>query len=186
MSNVAGNVAAWTVLTPIIPGQDDDLRAMLAKLGVGEDSPLAKASRTHFARWVVIPQLVFQGRPQKPDPLRSQYLLFTACCDAPRETYLDHIRETMPQEADAIWGHCVAYPGAADAAKFRAYFEHNSIDSQFFVAAYPTITVQGVQAALALRDRLIAFATESQGLDAAAFATAYRQRLGRQAVEVSS
>ena len=180
MANVAGQAGAWTVFTPIIPGQEDDLRTHLAKLGVGPDSPLAKASRTHFARWVVIPQLVYQGSPQKPDSLRSQYLLFTACCDNPRESYLDHIRETMPDEADGIWGHCVGYPGAGDATKFRAYFEHNAINSQFFVAAYPTSSVQQVRSALALRDRLIAFATSSQGLDAAAFAAAYRQRFSRQ------
>ena len=175
MANVAGQAGAWTVLTPIIPGQEDDLRTYLAKLGVGPDSPLAKASRTHFARWVVIPQLVYQGQPQKIDALRSQYLLFTACCDNPRESYLDHLRQTMPEEADGIWGHCVGYPGAADAPKFRAYFEHNALDSQFFVAAYPTSSVGKVRTALKLRDRLIEFATASQGLDPAAFAAVYRQ-----------
>ena len=188
MANVVGNSAAWTVLTPITPGQEDDLRTVLAKLGVGPDSPLAKANRTHFARWVILPQLVYQGAPQKSDALRSQYLLFTACCDGPRQTYPEHLRETMGAEADEIWGHCVAYPGAADAAKFRAYFEHNSLDAQFFVAAYPGKTVDQVRSALALRNRLIAFATSSQGLDAAAFAAAYRQTMhGRtDRVEVSS
>jgi hypothetical protein len=187
MANVVGNSAAWTILTPIVPGQEDELRTALAKLGVGSDSPLAKAYRTHFARWVVLPQLIYQGQPQKPDALRSQYLLFTACCDGPRDSYLDHLRETMGAEADEIWGHCVGYPGSADATKFRAYFQHNSLDAQFFVAAYPGKSVEQVRSALALRDRLIAFATSSQGLDPAAFAAAYRQSMhGRNdRVEVS-
>jgi len=43
---------------------------------------------------------------------------------------------------------------------------HNEIDTGFFVAAYPHATVPRVKAALAARERLIAFAVRTQGMSA--------------------
>lgn len=186
MADVNGQAGAWTVLTPIIAGHEQELRAHLDGLPQGEASPLAAATRTHFARWVMIPQLVHQGRPQEPDALKSQYLLFTACVDGPRETYPEHLCAAMGEAADAIWGHCVGYPGASDAERFRAWFEHNHLPSTFFVAAYPETTVEQVRAALALRERLIALAVQAQGLDAAGFAKVYREAFGDRGATVGA
>lgn len=177
MANVVGQAYALTVLTPIRPGREAELRSYLDGLPTGADSPLAKVTSTHVARWVIFPQLVYQGRPQKPDALKSQYLLFSSSFDGDLDPYLDLLCARMAPEVDAIWGCCVGYPGLADRGLFKRYIRHNQIDSAFFVAAYPTTTVAQVRAALALKERILAFALEAQGMDDQRLHQTFRERM---------
>lgn len=173
MPNVSGQAYALTVLTPIVPGREIELRTHLEGLASGPGSPLAQTDKTHVARWVIIDQLVYQGKPQKPDRLQSQYLLFESSFDGGElDPYLDDLCRCIPAELDAVWGCCVGYPGA-DPEKFKAYIRHNQIDAAFFVAAYPEATVSDVRESLAFRDRFIDFAIEAQGLDARALYDAF-------------
>jgi hypothetical protein len=174
-SNVNGQAYALTVLTAVLPGHLDPLRKHLASLGSGGSSPLAALRTVHFARWLVIEQPVYQGAPQKRDVLRSPYLLFESCFDGDRDQHLETMRTTIGAAADAVWSHCVAYPGSQDDAAFAAYFRHNQVNANFCLAAYPNATVQEVRDSLALRQRLIDFAVTTQDLDAAALLAAYRE-----------
>jgi hypothetical protein len=166
-ANVNGQAYALTVLTAVLPGHLDPLRMHLAGLGTGGSSPLAALRTVHFARWLVIEQPVYQGAPQKRDVLRSPYLLFESCFDGDRDQHLETMRTTIGAAADAVWSHCVAYPGSQDAAAF--------VDANFCLAAYPKATVQEVRDSLALRQRLIDFAVATQDLDAPALLAAYRE-----------
>ena len=74
-----GQAGALTVLTPIEPGAQDDLRGYLEGLRA-TGSPLARLPRTHFGRWVIVADFVPDGE-REPDHLASPYLLFTACFD---------------------------------------------------------------------------------------------------------
>ena len=56
---------------------------------------------------------------------------------------------------DAVYAHCVAYPGTADGDGFHRYFRHNQIETTFPFSAYPDATVPDVREALELRRRLI-------------------------------
>lgn len=176
MANVFGQAYALTVITPIIPGREAGLRTYLENLPTGADSPLAKVTSTHVARWVIIPQLVYQGRPQKPDALKSQYLLFSSSLDGDLDPYLDLLCARMAAEIEAIWGCCAGYPGLEDRGRFKRWIRHNQIDSQFFVAAYPHSTVAQVRAALDLKERILAFALEAQGMDDEQLHKAFRER----------
>lgn len=175
MPNVAGQAYALSVFTPILPGHADELRQYVEQLPPGAQSPLAVLPATHFARWVIIDDLVYEGAPQQRDRLHSQYLLFESCLDGDSDAYLEAMRTAMAAEADAIWGHCAGYPGSAAAAAFAAYMRHNQIEASFFVAAYPDATVQDVRDSLALRARIIELAIATQGVDAEAALAAYRR-----------
>jgi hypothetical protein len=176
MPNINGHAYALTVLAPIISGQESALKDYLEGLEGGAQSPLEKTSTTHLARWVIIPQLVYEGEPQKRDSLQSQYLLFESNFDgADLDAYLAILARTMPKDCDAIWNHCVGYPGVADFEKFKTYIRHNQIDATFFVAAYPWATVGDVRQSLAFREKFTSFAVSAQNLDAAALQDAFQK-----------
>jgi hypothetical protein len=183
MGDVIGQTYALTVFTPITPGREAALREHLESLPQGPNSPLAKLPTTHFARWQILHGLFHQGPPQKPDDLRSQYLVFTCDFDGDLSDYLEDMRTDMGSDADEIWAHCVGYPGSRNAEEFRRYFEHNRIETTMPFAAYPEHTVVEVREALALRQRLIAFAQQAQDLAPEALYEAYREAFERGARE---
>jgi hypothetical protein len=161
--NVVGQSYALTVLTPIIAGHEIALRTYLRSLSDAGASPFREVPRTHFARWVIVPQPAFQGPPQRPDPWKSQYLIFTSCFDGDLLSYLGDLCAFIGPVVDAVWQHCVAYPGSDDPAAFARYMRHNQIDTEVYFASYPDATVQQVRDSLALRDRIVKFAIAAQG-----------------------
>ena len=168
-----GQATALTVLTPIVPGREGDLRAVLEALPTGSASPLARVPRTHVARFAIIDRLVEDDVPRQ-DRLRFQYLLFSSSLDGDVESYLTDICTHMPDEADAIWSHCSGYPGSAEAARFRRFVLDHRITSSFFFSAYPEATVHDVRTARVLREQLLAFVLGARGLDAAGRLESFR------------
>ena len=177
--NVLGQSYALTVLTPIIAGHEIALRTHLHGLPTAGDSPFARVPRTHFARWVIMPQPAFEGPPMRPDPWKSQYLIFTSCFDGDLPSYLDDLCRLIGPEVDAVWRHCVAYPGSEDAAAFARYLRHNQIDTEVYFAAYPHATVDQVRASLALKDRLVKFVVATQGATDADLHRRWHEEFGR-------
>lgn len=176
MSNISGQAYGLTILTPIIPGREEQLKQYLEGLPYGSASPLERTGCTHLSRWVIIPQLVYEGEPQKRDTLGCQYLLFESNFDgADLDAYLALLCRQMSGEADAIWGCCVGYPGTKDTSAFQTYMRHNQIDCTFFVAAYPEATVDAVRKSLAFRDQFTEFAIATQSLDATALQKSFRE-----------
>ena len=165
--NVLGRAYALTVMTPIVAGHEIALRAQLRSLPSAAESPFARVPSTHFARWVIIPQPAFQGPPMRPDPFKSEYLVFTSSFDGDLGSYLGDLCLLMGDRADQVWSHCVGYPGSADPWAFARYLRHNQVNTDVFFAAYPDATVDQIRASLARRDQILAFALESQGMDGA-------------------
>ena len=172
----SGQASALTVLTPITRGAHDELRGYLEGLRA-TGSPLARLPRTHFGRWVIVPDFVSDGE-RLPDYLATPYLLFTACFDGPLDSYLDELCDELAPEASAIWGRCAGAPQPPAGAALKAYLRAHQAMTGFFVAAYPQATVSQVRDALAQREDVIAFARSAQGMDPAQLQTAFRERLG--------
>ncbi|HEY5058404.1 MAG TPA: hypothetical protein VII51_05250 [Gaiellaceae bacterium] len=173
--NRFGTAYALTVFTPILPGQTDEVRSIIEAVPRGEAGPFARLEQVHFTRLQIFDQLVYQGAPQKPDRLKSAYLVFTASFDGALDPFLDALCERIPAEADSWWSHCVGYPGTADRAAFKRYIQHNKVHTSLFGVAYPTASVADVRESLALRERVLDFAVAAQGLDAAALQERFRQ-----------
>jgi hypothetical protein len=165
--NRVGGVYALTVFTPILPGHEDALRAHLAAMPIGEESPLARLDQLHLSRIQIFDALVDQGPPHRPETLKRAHLLFTSTVDGDLDPYLDAICERIGTEADGWWGHCDGYPGSADRAAFKRYVRAHKVDTNLLAVANPGATVRDVRDSLALRERVVDFAADAQGLDAA-------------------
>jgi hypothetical protein len=167
------------VLTPILPGEEAALSAQLTAMAEGEDV-FGRLSSTHFARWVVLDRLGadIPGRCRRTRPLRMHYLLFTCTANSSIDDQMEELRLRLGPEVDAVWGHCVGYPGHHRRVAFHRYLRHNSLPALQRFAAYDA-SVPEIRAALKLRDRHIAFARESQGLDDADLQQAFRRRFPR-------
>lgn len=107
-----------TVLTPILDGRESSLARCLDSLGDGPSSPLSRVPGTHLARWVIIGDVVYEGAGQRRvDHLTQGRLLFSSNFDGGILPYLERLRAGLGDVADAIWGHCVGYPGIRTAKR---------------------------------------------------------------------
>ncbi len=177
--NTCGQACALTVLTPIRERGESALTHRLSTLEPGPASPLAHVAGTHFARWVVIGDVVYEGTSQRrPDHLKAGRLLFTSNFDGPLGPYLEQLRTGLGEVADEIWGHCAGYPGSADAGGFAAYMRSHQIESSLFFAAYGTRTAEEVKRSLATRRQVIDFAVRSQQLAPAELQAEFRETFG--------
>jgi hypothetical protein len=169
-----GSAYALTTFARVLPGKADELEAYLAELPKGAESPFARLEMLHIARVQLFRGLVHQGPAQKhTDTLQNTHLVFTSTIDGDLDPYLDALAERVP-EADEWWGRCAGYPGRADAAAFRAWVRSKQVDTNLFQSAIPDAKVGEVREALALRERVIDFAVETQSLDAATLQERFR------------
>jgi hypothetical protein len=174
-----GQAYTYLALTATLPGRSQELREIVEAFPLGPESPFARVDRVHFARWVIVPQLVEVGPPPEvPDRLNNEYLLFSTDVDGDLEPFLEALRTEIPEVMDAVYSHCVAYPGTADRDGFHRYFRHNQIETTFPFSAYQGATLPEVREALELRQKLIDLAVKAQELDAAGLQEAYRQAFG--------
>ncbi|MDP2711507.1 MAG: hypothetical protein Q8O56_09835 [Solirubrobacteraceae bacterium] len=179
--NVVGQAYGFQAMTPIRPGEEDALRAYLE--GLYDDdrpSPLAKLERTHIARWVIITDFVNDRAwgQRRAEHLELPYLVFTSNFDGDLDSYLDELCSKLATEAAEVWGRCVGCPVQAEGAALKAYLKHNQVDCGLFFTPYGDATVPVVKDALAQREQMIAFATDSQGLDPAALQAAFVREFG--------
>jgi hypothetical protein len=174
--NRIGGAYALTTIARMLPGKSDELEAYLEALPMGEDGPFARIQTLHIARVQIFRSLVHQGPEQsKTDTLKHHHLVFTSTIDGSLDRYLDALAQLVP-ECDEWWGRCVGYPGRADRAAFKAYVRSIQQRPGLFQSAMPDATVREVREALELRERVIDFAVEAQGLDAAALQARFRER----------
>jgi hypothetical protein len=173
--NRSGQAHALTVLTPVLQGHESQLASYLDALPSGDGSPLARVPGTHFARWVLIDDVVYEGAGQERDALSVPRLLFTSNHDGPPDPYLEALARSMSEEADAIWGHCAGYPGSGDPRAFAAWLRAHQVESALFFAAYGDQTLEQVRANLATRTRVMEFALRGQVLGADDFEQEFRK-----------
>jgi hypothetical protein len=141
MPNKNGSVYGLTVLSPIIddesatPSHDLQIREYLSRLPTGEESPFSLSPGTHLCRLVVMDDVIYVGAPACEEHLHSKYLIFESNCDGDLESYLRGLAASVPAHLDAIWNHCVGYPGAANPQAFVDYMKACQIETTFFFAA---------------------------------------------------
>jgi len=173
MPNKNGSVYGLTILSPIIddekatPSHDLQIRKYLASLPCREDSPFALAPGTHLARLVVMDDVIYVGMPACEEHLNSKYLIFESNCDGDLDGYLHGLADSIPHHLDAIWKHCVGYPGVANKQAFVNYMKACQLDTTFFFAAVNDKSVRETLRALQTQTAVADFIATHQGVDAA-------------------
>jgi hypothetical protein len=166
MPNQSGSVYGLTILSPILndpnvhTSHDCAIRNYLAALPRDHHSPFAKISSTHLSRLVVMDDVIFVGVPAHEEHLQSKYLVFESNLDGDLEPYLTMMATKTPEFVDAVWSHCVGYPGVRDVSAWIAYMKKCQIDTTFYFADVNTETVQ--------------FIAEHQGMPAAELQAAFQ------------
>ena len=173
-TNVAGKTYALMVLTPIKPGLQDELRAVLE--GFGAESPFDRLPRTHFVRLIIVPDMPVPAGVQ--DPLDGPYLLFTANFDGDVDSWLDELAALLVPEAQEIWGRCIGCPDPAEGAALKAYLWRNQLDSGVVFAAYGQASVAQIRGALDKRARLQDFVIRAQDMKPAQRRKAFLKEFG--------
>jgi hypothetical protein len=169
MPNKNGNVYGLTILSPIIdderatPSHDLQIREYLATLPTGEESPYALAPGTHLCRLVVMDDVIYVGAPACEEHLHSKYLIFESNCDGDLDNYLRGLAASVPEHLNAIWSHCVGYPGAANPQAFIDYMKACQIETTFFFAAVNNKSVPETLSALQTQRAVADFIACHQG-----------------------
>ena len=119
-------------------GQETQLARYLDGLQSRDQSPLAGVRGTHFARWVVIDDVVYEGPDQgEREHLEHARLLFTSNFDGA-------LRPLPRRRCAPAWATAPTRSGATASAiravggraAFADYMRHHQIDSSLFFAAY--------------------------------------------------
>ena len=174
MPDQSGQVYGLTILSPIIGDETPDqhgldighameLRWYLGHLARDHESPFARISSTYLARLVVMDDVVYVGAPASEEHLKSRYLVFETNFDGDLGTYLTRMAQETPEFVDAVWKHCVGYPGVADPAAFVAYMKKCQVATTFFFADVNNRTVQQTLKALQTQSALADFIAKNQG-----------------------
>jgi hypothetical protein len=178
--NVSGQAYAFMAMTPVKPGEERPLAEYLRGLRARGPSPFARLPRTHFARFVIVPDFHHDPtwKQRKEEHLDLNYLIFTSNLDGDLDSYLDELCEKLAPEAPEIWGRCVGCPESPRGAALKKYLKHNRIQTGIFFAAYGHATVGTVKRALREREQMIAFAVASQGLEPEALQKSFLAEFG--------
>ncbi len=170
MSNRVKQAYAVTVLAPIRNGRTEGvhhasaLRALLANLLQHSDSPFSDLGIVHTARLLVIDDLISESLPGKEDHIASRYLLMVADVDGDLRQFARALVHAHADFANAVWGHCVGWPGALDADAVVQYFRDCEVNTALYFTGYPGATAVQVLRALAQQKAFIEFASETRGL----------------------
>jgi hypothetical protein len=185
MGNVSGNTYGLTILSPIIEDSRIDichsmeLRWYLSQLPRDHRSPFAQLSSTYLARLVVMDDVVFVGHPACEEHLKSRYLIFETNFDGDLDTYLRRMATETKEFVEAVWKHCVGFPGTGNVAAFIAYMKKCQIETTFFFADVNDRTVDATLDALKTQSALAHFMEKHQGMPAAEVQKAFGQFMKR-------
>jgi hypothetical protein len=181
MPNKSGSVYGLTILSPIIDdphasiSHDLQLRMYLGALPRDQRGPFAKVTSTHLARLTVMNDVVFVGSPAVEEHLKSQYLVFESNFDGELDPYLRAMATEIPEHVDAVWSHCVGYPGIKSVEAFQAYMKKCQITTTFYFADVNDKTVSQTLRALQTQASVAGFIQNNQGKPAAEIQQAFAE-----------
>lgn len=151
-----GGHIGLTLIAPVPTAAVADLRLTIRSLGLGKVSPFASIAGTHFARLVVIDEIVYRDSGVR---LQSGYLLMSVDADGSlgdayawlSELYRDwstpRIGPGFPS-IDAIWGQCYGFGTGKTREEFLTYMKRTSFKAVVPFADYPRTSLWDVHRAV--------------------------------------
>ncbi|MEO8256512.1 MAG: hypothetical protein ABI868_04120 [Acidobacteriota bacterium] len=123
-----------TLVTVVMPGQVDRVRAVMAAIDsyakrLSPPGSLIGISTIHFVKWLVIDN--------------GRRLMLISDYDGSWESYIDEFAEMILSGLDAIWETAYGYPpdGARDLPAFKRFLRSHQVPAEIFFSAYPEETV---------------------------------------------
>ena len=107
---------------------------------------------------------IYVGVPATEEHLRSKYLVFETNCDVDIEEYMTGLAMHVPDQIEAVWSHCVGYPGIVDVPAFVKYMKACQVPTTFFFAATNDKSVTETLLALQNKRAVAEFITTHQGM----------------------
>ncbi len=181
--NRSGDSYGFLAITPIKPKRSAALRKKLERLDAA-GSPFAKLPRTHFGRWVVLPDFfdddpaVMAYQPEDEDRLGAEYLIFSVCFDGERDSYLEEFAATIPAQAKAIWSECAGVD-ASSATDLVRYLKANQVECGQYFSAYGHTTVAEVRRVLQQQIAMRELAVRQYDLTPAQLQAEFVSRIAR-------
>jgi hypothetical protein len=156
------NRAGLAAVLPVLDERTPTLRDAVEQLPTGTKSPFARIGSTHFARLVLIER--FHGKEDEPLANLPACLFFAAEFDISVEGWLEAMCTLLPDDADRVFVSCAGYPGVDVPPLFARWMLRHRVRAGFSLHANPDATVGDAIRALALRERVIAFALATDSL----------------------
>lgn len=168
------NREGLAALLPVRHDRIGELEEALRVMPAGRASPFARIGSTHFARLLLLP--AFPGRDGEDLPDVPACLFFGAEFDIPVAGYLEALCTLLPDEADAVFGPCVGYPGASVPPSVTDWILRHRVSAGFSIHGNSQASVRQVVDSLRLREQIIRFAVETRTLEPAALKAAWEGR----------
>jgi hypothetical protein len=165
------NREGLAAMLPVLDGKKAELREAIEAMPAGKASPFARIGSTHFARLVLLDE--FPGRNGGTLADMPACLFFAAEFDISVAGYLDALCTLLPDDADAVFGMCVSYPGANAPPAFADWVFRHRIRAGFSIHANPQASVRQVVDSLRLREQIIGFAVQTRRLPPTALRDAW-------------
>jgi hypothetical protein len=176
MANQSGNAYALTILCPIrhgIPAQPKPgmegqthaacVRIQLQEVLGNENSPLARVPNTYLARFYLLNDVPYQGKPAIREGLNSDYLVFSSNFHGDLNTYLEGMWKAIEPEIQSILQHCFGFDNIRDSAGFIAYIRKVQVTTTFFFNGSTDEPLAMQLKSLYLKQEFSKFAFENQG-----------------------
>jgi hypothetical protein len=168
MPDKSGQISGLTIFSPVkiaphlCVWHEEQLRGVLKALARDEHSPFAQMRNTHLCRLQLLEDVVFMNNPAKYEQLASSYLIFEANVDGEARPYFESMAREAPAEVEAIWSHCVGYPGVKVPRAFADYMRRCQLTTTFYFADVNDKTVGQAMRALKVKVMLGDFVAENQ------------------------
>jgi hypothetical protein len=143
--------------------------------------PLLALSFIHAAHWGLIDRLPAAAPRRRGRRLPAPYVIFQSNFDGPAEEYAEAFAIKVAWRIKGLWNGAYDFPGPRPQAEFVDYVLDHAVKGPYhYYSAYPTGTVRTVRSALELEESFGRFQRDAAGLDADAFAEAWREFLTRE------
>ena len=181
MSNIAGKAYAMNVLTPMRPWKTwlQVFFFMIGRAMPSQLSGLLGLKLIHFARWAMIRRDEWPDLGQGKQTLKNDYMLFLSNFNGTWDQYIDAFADGIPSGLDEFWYASTKYPHSIPISTFKAYIEHNQIETSYYYNATPGAAQRDIKAALRVRSEVLRLASLYDRADAAQFAREYRVTMAR-------
>ena len=164
-----------TILTAVLDGHVAELRAAIAAIPLGDDSPFASVTGTHNGRWTLVDMGAVTRPRFRAGGLPAPMLTCSGTVDGVPDEWLRSLLAVLGQRADSIWSHCAGWSAAGD--KVAYLLDHRVPSMLEFVTSEGSVAT--VRRALADRRAAEKLAVRAQGASDIEIVALYRELMGR-------